>query len=718
MPKQQSLLSFFVILAGVTTAQTISPHLKIDQFGYLPEAVKIAVIADPQQGFNANESYAPGNTFQLRRAGDGQVVFSGSLTGWNNGATDAVSGDKAWWFDFSTVSAPGEYYVYDPANNTRSETFQIAGGVYEEVMKTAFRTFFYQRCGVTKPSSFAGSKWADESACHIGANQDKQCRLYGNATPATERDLSGGWHDAGDYNKYVNFALNPVLDLARCYLERPEVFGDDMGLPESGNGVPDLLDELKWELDWLLKMQEPDGSVLCVVGGGSASPPSADVAARRYGPATTSATFSAAAMFAIGSRVFRQSGNADYADQLQTAATSAWAWAAGHPGLTFYNAGKLAAGEQETDDYGLFISRLCAAVYLYDITGEMVYRNWVENNYNQHHLMQWSWASMYEVPSLDALLHFTDLPGVSSPVATAIRNTYSNSLSTASDHLGSFNTKADPYRAYLHANNYVWGSNQIKSKEATAMLNMLTYNLNATQHTTFHQAAAGYLHYLHGTNPFNLCFLSNMKEFGAENSAREMYHTWFGDGTPWDNALSSPKGPAPGFLTGGPNRYFSVDGCCPNNCGSAQNNALCAIATLEPPLNQPAMKSYKDWNTSWPQNSWQITEPAIYYQTAYLRLLSWFIQKTPVGVENTLENAPEFTIAPNPAAQVCRVQLSRALPGDYQLVLTSSSGRIIRQMAMTGTSLVLDLNGLPSGMYFVEIRGVGQGTRAKRLVVR
>jgi endoglucanase len=91
-----------------------------------------------------------------------------------------------------------------------------------------------------------GAAWADETACHAGANQDKQCRLYGSSTPATERDLSGGWHDAGDYNKYVNFALNPVLDLARCYLEQPDVFGDDAGIPESGNGIPDLLDELKW----------------------------------------------------------------------------------------------------------------------------------------------------------------------------------------------------------------------------------------------------------------------------------------------------------------------------------------------------------------------------------------------------------------------------------------------------------------------------------------
>ena len=714
MKQLLSLFPVFPVFTCLLSAQTVSPHIKIDQFGYLPESVKVAIIADPQQGFNANESYIPGGNLQLRRANDHTTVFTAAPVVWNNGNTHSVSGDRAWQFDFSSVTVPGEYYVFDPANNARSESFRIDAGVYSAVLKIALRTFYYQRCGIPKQAAFAGAKWADESACHVGPNQDKQCRLFGNNTPATERDLSGGWHDAGDFNKYVNFALNPVLDLARCYLESPGVFGDDIGIPESGNGIPDLLDELKWELDWLLKMQEPDGSVLCVVGGGNASPPSADATARRYGPATTSASFSAAAIFSVGSRVFSAAGLDAYAALLQIAAINAWEWAYAHPGITFYNAGKLAAGEQETDDYGLFISRLCAAVYLYDLTGEAVYKNWVENNYTQHHLLQWTWASMYEVPSLDALLHFANLPGVSAQVADHIRNTYSNSLTTASDHLAGFFNKSDPYRAYLHANNYVWGSNQIKAREGIAMLNMLQYGLNTAQHPVFTLAATGYLHYLHGTNPFGLCFLTNMKDYGAEYSAREMYHVWFGDGTPWDNAVTSPKGPAPGYLTGGPNRYFSVDGCCPNNCGSAQNNALCATATLQPPLDQPPMKAYKDWNTSWPQNSWQITEPAIYYQAAYIRLLSNFVPKTSVGVKNPATQL-DFSLSPNPASQFCVVRLSRPPARDCMLRLLNVAGQLIQDLQFFSGEITLDLAGLPPGIYVVEIH-TGEGTGVRRLV--
>lgn len=713
----KQLIAFLLLIPAFLTAQTVSYHLKIDQFGYLPDAVKVAVVSDPQTGFNAAESYTPGNTLHLRRATDNSSVFSTSPVAWKNGATDPVSGDKVWWFDFSSVQTPGEYYVFNPANNTRSESFLIASDVYDHVFKTALRTFYYQRCGVEKTTPFAATKWSDPSPCHVASNQDKQCRLVSNPVLATERDLSGGWHDAGDFNKYVNFALNPVLDLAMSYLEHPQVFGDDYGIPESGNGVPDLLDELKWELDWLLRMQQSDGSVLCVVGGGNASPPSADVAPRRYGPATTSASYSAAAMFAIGSRVFRQAGNNLYADELQTAATDSWFWAKSHPGIAFYNTGVLAAGEQETDTYGLFISRLCAAVYLYDITGAAEYKNWVESNYTQHHLMQWTWASMYETTSLDALLYFSALPGVSGTVAGQIRATYSNSLSTADDHLGGFNNQSDPYRAYLGEGNYVWGSNQIKSREGVALFDMITFGLNPSQQPNFRNAAAEYLHYIHGVNPFGLCFLTNMTGLGADNSAREMYHVWFGDGTVWDNAQTSPKGPAPGYLTGGPNKYYSIDGCCPNNCGSAQNNALCSTATLQPPLGQPAMKSYKDWNTSWPQNSWQITEPAIYYQAAYVRLLSKFVQDATVTQTSLPDNSLVFKLFPNPAGQSCLVQLPQNIPETSLIRLLNATGLVLQEKRSTGNLLILDLEGLPAGIYMVQVQ-TGDQSGTQRLVVR
>ena len=84
--------------------------------------------------------------------------------------------------------------------------------------------------------------------------------------------------------------------------------------------------------------------------------------------------------------------------------------------------------------------------------------------------------------------------------------------------------------------------------------------------------------------------------------------------------------PASGYLTGGPNPSYDWDGCCPSGCGSAGNNAICTSEPISPPKGQPAQKSYKDFNTGWPLDSWSVTEPSDGYQVAYIRLLSKFVR--------------------------------------------------------------------------------------------
>ena len=133
---------------------------------------------------------------------------------------------------------------------------------------------------------------------------------------------------------------------------------------------------------------------------------------------------------------------------------------------------------------------------------------------------------------------------------------------------------------------------------------MIVYNLDSNKEKTYRDRALEILHYLHGVNPLNLTYLSNMYAYGAENSVNEIWHDWFSDGTEYDNALASDKGPAPGYLTGGPNKNYT---------GSAS-----------PPLGEPYQKAYKDWNDG-ADRAWEITEPSIYGQSAYLKLLSKFV---------------------------------------------------------------------------------------------
>ena len=610
----------------------VSPYIVVDQFGYLPAGQKVAVIRDPQNGFDAAESFSPGGTYALVNAQTGAQVLMGAPAAWKNGMVDASSGDRAWHFDFSSVQTTGTYYVHDTGNDRRSHEFRIATNVYRDVLKAAVRTFFYQRAGVAKTAAHAGAGWAD-GASHVGPGQDKNARRYNAPNDAsTERDLSGGWYDAGDYNKYTNWHARYVTSLLMAYDESKAAFADDYGIPESGNGVPDVVDEAKFGMDWLIKMQNANGSVLSILGLAHASPPSAATGPSRYGTASTSATLSAAAAFAYGSIVFRSLGGAftAYADDLVARAENAWTWANANPSVTFSNndgangSQGLGAGQQETDDYGRLSRKIEAAAYLFHATGKATYRQFFDSNYAQIHLLQWNFAYPFEAEQQDALLYYTKVQGATQAVVTAIRTAYNGAMN-GTENFGAINGETDPYRAYLK--DYVWGSNGTKSHQGNMYQDILVYGLDPAKNTAAERAAARYIHYIHGTNPLGLVYLSNMATVGAETSANEFYHAWFDNGSAqWDRVGVSTHGPAPGFLTGGPNPSYDWDGCCPNNCGSAQSNAVCSSETVTPPKGQPAQKSYKDFNTSWPLNSWSVTENSNGYQVAYIRLLSKFVK--------------------------------------------------------------------------------------------
>jgi len=239
-------LPIFVSIAFADAPGIVTDRIAIDQFGYMPGMKKVAVISDPQAGFNENESYAPGDRLEVRRWGDNKAVFTAAPTSWNNGAVHDQSGDKVWWFDFSSVTCEGDYYIYDPVNDRRSHVFRIAQDVYKDALKTATRVFFYQRCAQDKFPPHTDLRWSD-AASHL---QDRQSRLVSAQNDAsTARDLSGGWYDAGDFNKYVTFTTSVIQDLLFAYERNPGVWSDDFEIPESGDGAPDILNEIKWELD-------------------------------------------------------------------------------------------------------------------------------------------------------------------------------------------------------------------------------------------------------------------------------------------------------------------------------------------------------------------------------------------------------------------------------------------------------------------------------------
>jgi len=599
--------------------EPVSDFIVLDQFGYLPDAEKIAVLRDPEMGADADKSYTPGSKYRVMNAVTKTSVAELTPVAWKAGMVDAKSGDRAWRVDFSAVAAPGVYYLLDVDGAVRSDLFRVADDVYKQALRHGFRTFFYQRAGFAKTAAFAGEAWAD-TASHVGAGQDKNARLFGKTSDATtERDLSGGWYDAGDYNRYTPWTADYIVTLLRMYLESPAVFGDDFGLPDSGNGKSDLLDEVRFGLEHLVRLQAANGACVSVLGVASGSPPSAAAGASVYGPETTNATIRAGIAFAWAARVFRSS-DAAFADGMLSRAKLAWQWAEANPAIEFANTGKVAAGEQQSSakEVGLYKLGLAVALQYADTDGATTFKTYFETNYASAGLaVLQGYNAAWELQFTEFYLDYTKLPTADATVSTAILTAFKNTIVSA-DNLGSLAGDPDPYLSYIA--DYTWGSNAHKSRTGCLLHDVITFGVDASKNADARRAAERYIHYIHGVNPLGLVYLSNMGPSGAHRSVTSFYHTWFADKSArWDEVGVSTYGPAPGFLVGGPNPSYDWDGVCPGH-------ASCPATRPSPPYGQPAQKSYANFNDNWPINSWSVSENSNGYQVYYLRLLANFVR--------------------------------------------------------------------------------------------
>lgn len=683
-------------------AGQLSELLVVDQIGWRTDAQKIAVFADPVNGQNSSLSYTPGNSFQVRRVSDDGVAYTGSVTQWNNGNVHAQSGDRAWQGDFSSLTTPGEYYLYDPTNDKRSYAFRIQADLFNDVLKTAGRVFFYQRSGFDKLPQYAGN-WS-HAASHL---QEVTAQKIVGSTPqgaGTVRDVHGGWWDAGDYNKYVPFTTGVLWDTLSAYEWNPAAFTDTWNIPESGNGTPDVLDEIKWEMDWLLRMQLPNGSVLNRVGQTSynvGSGPTADTQPHYYTGATTWATASFAASAAHASRVFAPF-NAAYATTLRNAAELAWTYLSANTSMLPANGqdgGNLAAAAGSADASMDLRLRILASAELWRLTGTAAYKTFFEANYlnpaakeNGFHPL----INNYFDPSVGmdinrALVTYSLTPGATTSIVNAAKQAIKNHIDW--NILPNYAAN-DPYRGYMWDGHYTWGSNQLKASWANILTYAIKLNVGtATDRTTYRAVAEEYLHYFHGRNPMEMTYLTNMGSRGANVGADKMpwqvYHGWWPDGSTLYDGEGSTYGPAPGYVVGGSNQYFSLN-------------------WISPPYGQPAMKSFKDWNTAWNasvganENSWEITEPAIYYQASYLLLLSQYATAPPsvanisvnggatqrskiTNVAVTFSTSLDVALFQNPGA----VTLTRTAGNSLGSVVTVGSGLIITPGSGTGNSITL-----------------------------
>jgi hypothetical protein len=381
-------------------------------------------------------------------------------------------------------------------------------------------------------------------------------------------------------------------------------------------------------------MQNADGSVLSIVGqdgakdpsfGGSKDTrPSTATGPCKYGPVNTSATLTTAAVFAYASVVYKNAAGATaaypgFAADLLARAQKAWDWADTHPSVTFSNGGKIGAGEQEVDDNGRKAKKLQAAALLFAATSDAKYRAYVDANYKTVQFVASGYVDCFDTENSESLLEYAKAAGATAGVAADIKAKYKGGLGSA-HNLGALSAAPDPYGAYLYV--YTWGSNQVKAAQGNLLWDAVAYGVDTTVAADVKRAAERYVHYMHGVNPLQLVYLSNMGEAGASKSITRFYHAWFAKGSDWDAVGVSKYPPPPGYLVGGPNPSYKWDGCCPGGCSGFS----CGSAMPSPPAGQPDQKAYKDFNDPWPLNSWEISEPSDGYQAKWVRLLSKYVQ--------------------------------------------------------------------------------------------
>ncbi|MGL4631201.1 MAG: glycoside hydrolase family 9 protein [Leadbetterella sp.] len=639
--KHISSLFFIVLIASNSFAQLTKEqnYIRLDQFGYPPNAPKYAIIAKAEEGFNVGRGIelTATNKIEIISTKTSKAVFQGTAKAWANGTKDNYSGDKGWWFDFTSFTEPGEYFlkVYKPdGSSVDSYKFIISDDVYAEALRAAVNMFYYQRTNIKKTGEFAaGAKWTDD-AWYDRGDQDTKATFIHDASKT--KDVSKGWIDAGDPNKYVTFAVDPVHDLLTTYEQQKpmwDVF--NLKIPESNNNIPDLLDEIKWEIDWIKNMQDDASGGLHMKAGilndsRYISPPSIDTRRRYYNDICPSSSIIGSGMMAHAAIHFKKfSELSSYASDLQIRAEKAWDYyeASGQKDAKC-DGGEIEAGDADGpgDHYATEHKAEAAAtaVYLYALTGKEKYHTFFKNNFKETRPWKSSDWGVYRGSQSSALLFYLTLLNTDA----ATRNEIIAKKSAADKSSGSNYEVVEADNLYRAKSIYAnWGSNSLLGRQGNDNMDFINYKLLPNNHPKYRERALSIINYFHGVNPFGMCYVSNMYQFGADFCYDEMWHTWFNTNSKYDNINNGNVGPAPGYIAGGFNKSTTTD-------------MLVKIGTEEFPFKvsaQPIQKAFSVDNTaSSALGPWAYNEPAIYYNSGYVKLLANFVASNakPVAVES------------------------------------------------------------------------------------
>lgn len=517
----------------------------VNQVGYLPDA--------PKRGVYARDAHIAGSPYWLiRDAVSGESVLGGVAK--KRPDIDAASGDLIYAMDFSALTAPGTYFV--EVDGQKSAPFTVGAGVYDALAADALRYFYRTRSGIELLAEFAGADFA-RPAGHL-SDGDVTC-WSGEAAGQTfapcdyRLNAVGGWYDAGDYGKYgVNGGIS-AWTLLNLHERRPDAYPDGaIGLPESGAGVPDILSEARWEVDWMMRMQVPDGQPQAGMvhhklhepawSGLPLMPASqvdnADPTVGRYlMPPSTTATLDMAAAAAQASRLLAEYDPAWSAEAL-AAAERAWGAANANPVFTYGNIP--GAGGGNYDDARTEDEFFWAAAELYLTTGKPEYEDYLLASafLNDAPAVDGSKISPMDWGNVEALGAVSLISVDNGLPADALDKIRAEIVSAADQYLTLI--AAEGYGVSIKLDGYVWGSNSAVLNNAIILA--LAHDL--TGDSRYLNGVTESMDYLLGRNPNNISFVTG---YGA-NAVQHPHHRFWANQP--DNGYPAPP---PGVISGGTN---------------------------------------------------------------------------------------------------------------------------------------------------------------------
>ncbi|AGA79960.1 glycoside hydrolase family 9 protein [Echinicola vietnamensis] len=545
-----------------------TPVIRLNQIGHYPASEKVAIVMKK----------AESDAFHVVSKETGNPVFEGNLV---KVTSSTVPERETWKADFSSVTAPGMYHIQIDGVGS-SHPIMISESPYDGLLSAVLKGFYFQRASTALDSAVAG-KWA-----RAAGHPDDQVYVHASAASPTrpaETVIAApkGWYDAGDYNKYIvnsGISMGTMLSL---YEDFPDYFSkSSWDIPESSNALPDLLDEILWNLDWMAEMQDPeDGGVyhkLTTAKFAGMVMPEKATAKRYVVQKSTAAALDFAAVMAQAARVMKDFPVLEKrSKEWQAQAEAAWTWAMANP-HQLYEQEKM--NEQHDPDittgaYGdsqLQDEWIWAACELYLNTGEERYLEKLPDaSAISFTVPSWSnvaWLGYY------SLLRHADKKTSLAPLVTALTGTLE---AVGDEWLTQMEGTAFHSVMGKDPKDFVWGSNAVAANQGVALIQL--YKLKGQ--SAHLSAAKANLDYLLGRNATGYCFVTG---FGAQSPMHPHHRISEADGV---------KEPIPGLLVGGPNPG-QQDGCnYPSGVfDESYVDHVCSYASNEITINWNAPMAY------------------------------------------------------------------------------------------------------------------------------